>query len=187
MAHDPSFAADLGFLANRLPDREARVETFFLSPASLLATKSFLLGGSGWAGKPMSANVKTIGHVPTSRHNAMNCSALAVLNVARDSMAEVGFSPATRVFEAAGAAACVITDSWEGIGVFFQPDSEILVARDGQDVADHLGALTPERARAIGLAARARCLSDHSYTLRAKQVDALLHAALARRQASAAA
>jgi hypothetical protein len=37
-------------------------------------------------------------------HNAFNCTPLAVLNVARDSMANVGFSPATRVFEAAGAA-----------------------------------------------------------------------------------
>ena len=58
-------------------------------------------------------------------------------------MAEVGFSPATRVFEAAGAGACLITDAWEGIELFLAPDAEILVARDGQDVAEHLRASPP--------------------------------------------
>ncbi len=171
---DPAYATDLGFLANRLPDREARVEAFFLAPAAGLPDRAFLLGGSGWADKPMPANVTRIGHVPTAAHNALNCSALAVLNVARDSMAAVGFSPATRVFEAAGAGACLITDAWEGIEHFLQPDSEILVARDGQDVAEHLAALTPARARAIGQAAMARCLAEHTYTQRAATVHALL-------------
>ncbi len=171
---DPAYATDLGFLANRLPDREARVEAFFLAPAASLPGRRFLLGGSGWADKPMPANVMRIGHVPTAAHNALNCSALAVLNVARDSMAEVGFSPATRVFEAAGAGACLITDAWEGIEQFLEPNREILVARDGQDVADHLAALTPERARAIGAAAMARCLAEHTYVQRAAVVHALL-------------
>ena len=54
-----------------------------------------------------------------------------MLNIARDSMAAIGFSPATRVFEAAGAGACLITDAWEGIELFLEPDAEILVARDG--------------------------------------------------------
>ncbi len=173
---DPAYATDLGFLANRLPDREARVEAFFLAPAASLPDRRFLLGGSGWADKDMPANVTRIGHVPTAAHNALNCSALAVLNVARDSMAAVGFSPATRVFEAAGAGACLITDAWEGIEQFLQPDSEILVARDGQDVAEHLAALTPARARAIGAAAMARCLAEHTYTQRAARVHALLTA-----------
>ena len=187
VAPDPAFAADLGFLANRLPDREARVEDFFLRPAGLLPDRRFLLGGSGWADKPVPANVQRIGHVPTSQHNALNCSALAVLNVARDSMAETGFSPATRVFEAAGAAACVITDAWEGIDLFFEPGREILVARDGADVAEILRTLTPQRAQAIGQAARSRCVSQHSYARRAGEVDVLLRDMQARRRSSAAA
>ncbi len=179
VAPDPRFACDLGFLGNRLPDREARVEEFFLNPAARLADRSFLIGGNGWETKTMPGNVRHRGHVYTAEHNAFNASPLAVLNVARDSMAEVGFSPATRVFEAAGAAACLITDAWEGIERFLKPDAEILVARDGQDVADHLAALTPARARAIGSAALARVLAEHTYSLRGAQVDALLKARLA--------
>jgi spore maturation protein CgeB len=184
---DPAFRADLGFLANRLPDREARVEAFFLAAASSLPDDRFLLGGSGWHDRPMPANVVAIGHVPTAQHNALNCSARAVLNVARDSMAEVGFSPATRVFEAAGAGACLITDAWEGIDQFLVPGTEILVARDGQDVAEHVAQLTPQRAQAIGQAALARCLAEHTYTRRAAQVHALLTQMAARRRQDAAA
>ncbi|WP_267386622.1 glycosyltransferase [Sphingomonas sp. GC_Shp_3] len=170
---DPRFASDLAFLGNRLPDREARVEEFFLKAAAALPDRAFLIGGNGWDSKHMPGNVRHLGHVYTHQHNAFNCTPRAVLNVARDSMAEVGFSPATRVFEAAGAAACLITDAWEGIEQFLIPDKEVLVARDGQDVADHLAALEPERAKEIGQAALARVLAEHTYALRGAQVDAL--------------
>jgi spore maturation protein CgeB len=174
VAADPRFAGDLNFLANRLPDREERVERFFLQPAARSPQRRFLIGGSGWDDKPMPDNVRRVGHVGTGDHNAFNCSGLAVLNVARDSMADVGFSPATRVFEAAGAGACLITDAWEGIELFLNPGEEVLVARDGQDVAEHLETLSPERALAIGEAARQRILAEHTYARRAAEADALI-------------
>jgi len=174
VAPERRFAADLNFLANRLPDREARVERFFLDPAARLPERRFLLGGNGWDDKPMPPNVRRLGHLGTGEHNAFNGSGLAVLNVARDSMADVGFSPATRVFEAAGAGACLITDAWEGVELFLQPGEEVLVARDGQDVAEHLEQLTPDRARAIGQAARQRILGEHTYSRRAAEADALI-------------
>jgi spore maturation protein CgeB len=173
------FTADLNFLANRLPDREARVETFFLEPAAHLPGHSFILGGNGWGDKPMSGNVQRLGHLGTAEHNAFNTSSRAVLNVARDSMAAVGFSPATRVFVAAGAGACLITDAWDGVEQFLTPNQEILVARDGADVIAHLAELTPARARAIGDAARARILAEHTYSRRGAEVDLLLRRELA--------
>jgi len=173
---EPRFQADLNFLGNRLPDREARVEEFFLKAAAALPERRFLIGGNGWGDKAMPPNVTNLGHVYTREHNAFNTSPLAVLNIARDSMASIGFSPATRVFEAAGAGGCLITDFWEGIELFLEPNEEVLVARDGQDVAEHVRALTPERARAIGEAARARILAEHTYTRRGAEVDALLKA-----------
>ena len=102
-------------------------------------------------------------------------------------MADIGFSPATRVFEAAGAGACLITDEWEGIELFLKPDEEVLVARDGADVAAHLRALTPEGARRIGDAARERVLAEHTYTLRGAQVDAILNEEAARKRRRSAA
>jgi spore maturation protein CgeB len=169
-----AYMAGLSFLGNRLPDREARVEEFFLRAAACAPEEQLLLGGNGWGDKPMPPNVRYVGHVGTAQHNAFNCTPRAVLNVSRESMARYGFSPATRVFEAAGAGACLITDDWEGIPLFLEPGKEVLVARDGDEVAAHLRRLSPERAKAIGHAALQRVLAEHTYAHRGMQVDAVL-------------
>lgn len=179
LTHHPTapvarWAADLSLLANRLPDREARIEEFFFRAARALPDRRFVLGGNGWPGAPLPANVEATGHVYTADHNAFNASARAVLNVARDSMAAVGYSPATRVFEAAGVGACLITDAWEGIERFLRPGHEVLVASDGEEVARIVRDLTAEQAYHIGEAARKRVLDEHTYARRARLVEALL-------------
>jgi spore maturation protein CgeB len=171
---DPRFRCDLAFLANRLPDREERVEAFFLEAARRSPGRAFLLGGSGWNQADLPANVRHAGHVSTLDHNAFNCSALAVLNVARQSMADNGWSPATRVFEAAGSGACLITDAWEGLDHFLEPGEEVLVAHDGAEVAELLRELTPLRAHRIGRAALRRVRADHTYAARAVELERIL-------------
>jgi spore maturation protein CgeB len=174
VARNSRFRAHLGFLGNRLPDREARVDEFFFKAARTLPGLQFLLGGNGWADKAMPQNVRYAGHVYTRDHNAFNRSPLAVLNISRDSMARYGFSPATRVFEAAGAGACLITDAWEGIELFLEPGREVLTASSGDEVAGIIGGLEPERAAAIGSAAMARVLADHTYERRVEQLETVL-------------
>jgi spore maturation protein CgeB len=181
------FAASLTFLGNRLPDREQRVDAFFQAAAAHLPQRRFLLGGSGWDDKPCPANVVKLGHVPTSAHNALNISARAVLNISRDSMASIGFSPATRVFEAAGAGACLLTDPWEGIALFLTPGKEVLVVRDGIDVAEAISGLTPERASEIGQAALLRILAEHTYDRRAAVLHRVLTDLMAGRRTEQAA
>jgi spore maturation protein CgeB len=176
VAPDARFAADLAFLGNRMPDREARVEEFFLKAAAQRPERTFLLGGNGWQDKAMPQNIKWAGHVYTRDHNAFNCTPLAVLNINRGSMARYGFSPPTRVFEAAGAGACLITDEWEGIDMFLEPDTEVLVAADGDAVVAHLDRLSPARARAIGQAAYRRVIAEHTYAHRAELLERVLEA-----------
>ncbi|WP_419805394.1 CgeB family protein [Terriglobus sp.] len=171
VAPDPRYACDLAFLGNRLPDREARVEELFLRAAALAPDQTFLLGGEGWGDKPMPPNVRYIGHVPTAQHNVLNCSARTVLNINRASMANSGFSPPTRVFEAAGAAACMLCDDWPGLDDCFQPDEEILVVRNAEDVVRHLHTHDAAATKRIGEAFHRRALKDHTYAQRAAQAD----------------
>src|SRR5689334_15638970 len=171
---DPELTCDLAFIGNRMPDREARVNQFFFAAAEQAPKLQFLLGGEGWGGKGMPGNVRWIGHVGTACHNVINCSARMVLNINRQSMAKVGFSPPTRVFEAAGAAACLITDAWLGVEHFFEPGREILVAHDAGEVVRYLRDVRPEQAQSIGGALKRRALGDHTYQLRARQVDDIL-------------
>ncbi len=169
------FRCDLGLLANRMPDREARIHEFFFKPAAELRQRRFLLGGSGWEHNiPRLANLKCLGHIYSADHNAFNCSSRAILNINRDSMAQTGFSPPTRIFEAAGAGACVITDAWQGIEHFLEPGSECLVAHDGGEVVRLLQELSAAQARTIGRAALRRIRSEHTYDHRACQVEQLL-------------
>jgi spore maturation protein CgeB len=175
---DPRFDADVSFLGNRLPDRELRVDEYFFRAAASVPHGRFLLGGAGWDDKPKPGNVKYVGHVFTGDHNAFNCTPRAVLNISRESMARYGFSPATRVFEAAGASACIITDAWKGIEQFLDPDEEVLVANDGDEVAEIVHDLTPERATAIGRAAYRRVIAEHTYDHRAAEVERVLEPSL---------
>jgi len=174
VARERDFAVDLAFLANRLPDREARAEEFFFRPAALLPRARFLLGGSGWEDKAMPPNVRALGHVYTRDHNVFNSSPRAVLNVNRESMARWGFSPATRIFEAAGAAACLLCDRWRGLEQFLEPGTEVLPVSDGREVAEVLAALTARRAREVGEAARRRVLAEHTYRHRVAQLEEVL-------------
>jgi spore maturation protein CgeB len=177
---DSRFGADVSLLVNRLPDREARIEEMFLRPASHLRSKTFLLGGNGWGDKWLPPNVRWLGHVPTADHNAFNCSPTAVLSINRESMARFGYSPATRIFEAAGAGACIVSDAWPGIEQFLEPGREVLTAAHGDEVIDVLASLDHETARTIGRAARARVLVQHTYERRAGDVEAALDMAIAR-------
>ena len=180
---DPRYTCDLVFVGNRMPDRERRVEEFFFRAAELAPDQSFLLGGEGWGGKALPQNVRWLGHVPTAAHNAINSSARIVLNINRDSMAAVGFSPPTRVFEAAGTAACLVTDKWQGIETFFEPGEEILVAGDAEELVSIMRTVSPGRALQIGAAMRSRALREHTYASRAR----IAHDVLTNARAQAAA
>jgi spore maturation protein CgeB len=175
VAPDPRFEALLGFLGNRLPDREARVAEFFFKPAQCLPKQQFLLGGSGWEPHAIGLpNVRYIGHVGSGDHNAFNRTPRAILNINRESMARIGFSPPTRVFEAAGAGACLITDAWLGLDEFLEPGYEVLVAQNGEEVAELVTTLSAKRAREIGAAAFKRICAEHTYAHRARQVEQVL-------------
>jgi spore maturation protein CgeB len=184
ISSDPPLRCDVMFLGNRLPDREQRVEELFLNAAKLAPDKTFMLGGEGWSDKPLPTNVRWIGHVSTDDHNRMNCSANMVMNINRSSMASFGFSPPTRVFEVAGAGACMLCDDWPGIEDCFRVGEEILVVRSAQDVVDALAKYDGRSRQRIGEAFRARALRDHTYAQRAEAAERVFMACLAARTAA---
>jgi spore maturation protein CgeB len=161
-------------MGNRMPDREQRVRDLFFAAACAAPDLSFVLGGNGWGDCQLPANVRWIGHVPTAEHRVWNCSARMVLNINRSDMAATGYSPPTRVFEAAGCGCCIITDAWQGIDAFLTPGTEVLVARTADDIIAHLRRTPLERGREIGAAARQRVVRDHTYAARAAELDAAL-------------
>ena len=63
-----------------------------------------------------------------------------------------------------------------GVEHFFNPGTEILVAKDASDVVEQLRSTSAEEARAIGSRMRARALHDHTYEARAQKVHEVLQA-----------
>jgi len=94
-----------------------------------------------------------------------------VMNINRSSMAAYGYAPPTRVFEVAGAGACMLCDEWPGIEHFFEPGKEIIVIDSPEEVVAAISLHDEASTRQIGQAFRARALRDHTYAQRAKDAE----------------
>jgi spore maturation protein CgeB len=158
-------------------DRQPAVEQLFLAPAAARPAERFILAGPQYPPMTLTPNVTHEVHVYPRDHAALYCSSRATLNLTRQAMREYGWAPSTRLFEAAACGACIISDTWSGLDRLLEPDHEVLLADTTRDVVDHLAALTPERQRQIGAAARQRVLRDHTYDRRAQQFEAALERA----------
>jgi len=175
---DDRYRALLGHLGTYAADREAPLRALFVEPARRLAHERFLLGGSMYDGSfPWQPNIFLISHVAPADHPAFYCSTRLTLNVTRGAMAEMGYCPSGRLFEAAACGAPVLSDWWEGLDLFFEPGSEILIAHNTDDALNALGRSPAELAR-IARAARERTLVQHTAAARAVELEDLLDAAV---------
>jgi spore maturation protein CgeB len=168
------WSCDLSYLGTYAADRQESVERLFFDVATQLPKRAFLLGGPMY---PVSMhrppNVVTIPHVPPADHAAFYCSSRCTLNLTRAAMKRTGFCPSARLFEAAACGVPIISDAWEGLDRFFEPDREIVVATT---TAEAVRALSADDAtlRTIASRARERTLETHSAEHRAKELLELI-------------
>ncbi len=165
--------SSLSYLGTYAPDRQQGVERLFLEAARRLPERRFLIGGAQYPEDfPWAANIFFVSHLPPPRHPAFFCSSEATLNVTRAAMARYGFCPSGRLFEAAACGTPIVTDVWEGLESFFEPQSEILPVRDADEVVRVLQ-MPPTELRAVGEAARRRALRDHTGEARVIELERL--------------
>jgi spore maturation protein CgeB len=91
-------------------------------------------------------------------------------------MVAAGWSPSVRLFEAAACGAAMISDRWPGIEDYFAPGREILLPETTDEAVDILRRTHPDDRRAIGAAARARVLAEHTAERRAEELERLVTA-----------
>jgi spore maturation protein CgeB len=177
VASSSHYHSDLSYLGTYAADRQAALQELFLQPARQLPQKKFLLGGAQYPDNfPWNDNVWFVRHVPPEEHPAFYCSSRATLNVTRAAMAQVGYCPSGRLFEAAACETPIVSDGWEGLEEFFEPGHELLVARSAADVIEALSRNSAELRR-IGRAARKRVLSAHTAEHRSRELLRLVEAA----------
>jgi spore maturation protein CgeB len=169
-----SARAALSHLGTYSEDRRAALYELFLRPASLLPEREFLLGGAQYPSDfPWRSNINFARHVPAASHPAFYASAPLTLNVTRSPMAALGYCPSARFFEAAACGVPVLSDVWEGVEAFFEPEREVLLARTTKDVLAAIDRGAEELAQ-IGQRARERVLAEHTAGHRADELIALL-------------
>jgi spore maturation protein CgeB len=172
------YRADLSHLGTYAEDRQAALMRLLIEPARHLPERRFLIGGAKYpAAFPWTDNIFFVRHLPPSEHSAFYCSSRITLNVTRAPMAEMGYCPSGRLFEAAACGAAVLSDAWAGLADFFEPDREMLVATSTDDVLTALE-LSDDQLSRVARAARERVLTDHTAERRALQLVEALASAL---------
>ena len=165
--------AALSYLGTYAADRQEALRTLFVRPAERLGEERFLLGGAQYASDLcLPNNVTLLSHVPPPEHPAFFCSSRATLNVTRGVMAQYGYCPQGRLFEAAACGVPMLSDSWEGLATFFSPGRELLVVRSTEDVLQSLS-LSDSELRSIADAARERTLAEHTGDCRVAELERL--------------
>ena len=172
------YQADLSYLGTYAEDRQQALLRLLIEAARRRPERRFLIGGAQYpAAFPWSDNIFFVRHLPPSEHSAFYCSSRITLNVTRAPMAEMGYCPSGRLFEAAACGAAVLSDSWDGLDQFFEPGSEILVASSTEEALAALE-VSDEQLALLARAARERVLIDHTAERRAQQLVAALESAL---------
>jgi spore maturation protein CgeB len=163
--------ASLSYLGTYAPDRQQRLEALFVEPARRRPSARFVIGGSQYPPDfPWTPNIYYVWHAPPPSHPAFYCSSAMTLNVTRDAMAKMGYCPSGRLFEAAACGTPILSDMWEGLDSFFEPDREILIANTTDEALAAIERPTDELAR-IGAAARERTLAERTADCRAREFE----------------
>jgi spore maturation protein CgeB len=163
---------DLGYMGTYSPDRQPALEELLLNPARAWRTGKFLVAGPQFpVGVKWPDNVRRINHLPPGRHRDFYNAQRFTLNITRERMVDMGYSPSVRLFEAAACGTPVVSDWWEGLDQFFEIGEEILIARRGEDVLGCLKEMSESERRRIGERARSRVLSGHTSGHRAVELE----------------
>jgi spore maturation protein CgeB len=171
-----NYRADLSYLGTYAEDRQHSLDALFIEPARRSPFRRFAIGGAQYPHTfPWTSNIYFVRHLPPSEHPAFFCSSRLTLNVTRRAMADMGWCPSGRLFEAAACGAPILSDWWEGLDGFYDPWSEIVVARQTDDVLAALEMTDDELAR-MAQAARERTLEEHTAERRALELEAALEA-----------
>ena len=166
-----SLRADLSYLGTYAPDRQQQLEELFVEPARRRPGRRFVIGGSQYPAEfPWTSNMFYLRHMPPSSHSMFYSSSAITLNVTRGSMANMGWCPSGRLFEAAACGTPILTDTWDGLEHFFEPSREVLVAKTADEVLQVMD-LPPEVLTSVGEAARERTLAEHTADCRVRDLE----------------
>ena len=162
---------DLGYLGTYSPDRQPGLEALLIEPARRLPDMRFVVAGSlfpdeiAWPG-----NVERIEHLPPADHAAFYNAQRFTLNITREAMRALGWSPSVRLFEAAACGTPIISDRWPGLTELLPETEAVTLADTTEDVVAALRSTDDAARQDMAARARAIILADHTGRARARDL-----------------
>ena len=139
--------------------------------------------GLNWSARPGSTVSRTLTpHLRPAVYGLDLFQAISdsrvTLNIHADT--SVRFASNMRLFETTGVAGCLVTDWKENLSELFEPDKEIVAYKSTDECLEKIRWLLdhPDAASAMGRAAQARTMRDHTYRRRAERLNELIVGAL---------
>jgi hypothetical protein len=139
-------------------------------PSKRLTDVDFVLGGTDFRADVGRAHA--LKYFPVNQLSRVISASRINVNIARKPHAEVYGSSTSRLFELAAAGAAIVSNPYEGIERWFEPERELLVASNADEAVEAYKALLddPDAAAELGRRARERVLEEHTFADRARQL-----------------
>ncbi|RNL87233.1 glycosyltransferase [Sinomicrobium pectinilyticum] len=173
---DEEIKWQMGYLGTYSIDRQPTIHRLLNKPAAFFPEGKFVVVGPQYPKDfKWSENVERIEHLPPTKHRKFYNAQKFTLNVTREAMIKVGYSPSVRLFEAAACGVPIISDFWKGIDSIFEIDKEILIAKAASDVLKYFESIGEEERKQIGTNARRKVLKHHTAKTRAKELESYIN------------
>ncbi|MEL7162238.1 MAG: glycosyltransferase [Bacteroidota bacterium] len=160
---------DLGFIGNYKADRMDYLRNLLLEPAGYAPNRQFALAGSGYDQTDWPGNLTYLEYLPETNlvdfYNRQRCT----LVVPRADRRTMGYTPTRRLLAAAACGVPVLTDSWDGLDYFLEPNREVFCVSDRDAVLKILYHTEESQRIKLGTEARKRILAQHTIAHRAEQ------------------
>ena len=164
---------DVLFYGHGREYRQQWVEDMLAEPSRQMTDAHFAARGTKLGDL---GNTKLLPYLSFSKLREYACRTRINLCITRQAHASVYASSSSRPFELSSMGCCIVSNPYLGIEEWFEPGKELLLVNSREEAIDryrYLLAHDTER-QAIGAAARARVLKEHTFQHRARQLVGIM-------------
>jgi len=164
---------DVFFYGHGAEYREDWIRAMIAGPSRALPGRRFAVRGTALGDL---GHAERLPYLSFSKLREYACRSRINLLITRQAHASVYASSNARPFELAALGACMVSSPYSGLETWFEPEREVIILASPEEATERIAWLLDhesERA-AIGAAARARFLQEHTYRHRAGALVAII-------------
>jgi len=164
---------DVFFYGHGAEYREDWIRAMIAGPSRALPGRRFAVRGTALGDL---GHAERLPYLSFSKLREYACRSRINLLITRQAHASVYASSNARPFELAALGACMVSSPYSGLETWFEPEKEVIILASPEEATERIAWLLDhesERA-AIGAAARARFLQEHTYRHRAGALVAII-------------